>query len=845
MPFCVNAQIVNIPDANFKAKLLQANINNFIAVNLSGTYFKIDTNSDGEIQQTEALEVSQLYVSGSNISNLTGIEFFVNLQLLNCSNNFLTAIDMSNNAGLLVLYCSSNQLTSLNVSTNTSLNLLHCNSNQLSSLNVSSNTLLADFNCSANQLSSINVSSNSALSNFNCSNNILPSLNVSSNFLLNTLNCNSNQLTSIDVSNNTALVTLYCNFNQLTTLNVTNNLSLAFFDCKNNQLTTLNTNNNSNITYFDSSNNQLTNLDVSNNPQLTYLICNNNQFSSLNVNNNTQLTNLICNNNQLASIDLNTNLALVNLNCSNNLLVTLDTSFNTVLTLLNCSNNLLLGLFIKNGIDNETDFSGNPSLEYICADDVEILGIQTLIDNFGMTVGCTVNSYCSFTLGGDYNTISGVVKFDANDNGCEINDMPQPNIRIDINDGINQGATFTNNTANYNFYTQSGIFTLTPNVENPSWFTFSPNSATIPFADSNNNVVTQNFCIVANGVHPDLEIVIAPITPARPGFDAVYQIVFKNKGNQTLSGNITFTYNDEVSDFVTATPLTATQSLGLLNWNYQNLQPFENRSIYVTLNINSPQESPAVNINDVLSFQVTITPVIGDDMAEDNLFSYNQTVVGSYDPNDITCIEGEVVPPSEIGEYLHYIINFENTGTAEAENIVVKVEVDPTKFDIDSLQMLNTSHNAYIRQAGNKIEFIFQEVWLDTGGHGNVLLKIRSKNNLLEGDAVTKQANIYFDYNSPIETNMASTTFEILSNGNFEIDESITVFPNPTASIININCNNTIKTVELYDVQGRLLQTQIVNSTTTSLDISNKNSGIYFAKITSENGVKVEKISKE
>lgn len=52
-----NAQIVNIPDANFKARLLEASSNNGIAISLSGGYFKIDANNDGEIQQTEASNV--------------------------------------------------------------------------------------------------------------------------------------------------------------------------------------------------------------------------------------------------------------------------------------------------------------------------------------------------------------------------------------------------------------------------------------------------------------------------------------------------------------------------------------------------------------------------------------------------------------------------------------------------------------------------------------------------------------------------------------------------------------------------------------------------------------------
>lgn len=44
-----NAQIINIPDQNFKNKLLQANINNQIA-----GWTKIDTNNNGEIEESEA-----------------------------------------------------------------------------------------------------------------------------------------------------------------------------------------------------------------------------------------------------------------------------------------------------------------------------------------------------------------------------------------------------------------------------------------------------------------------------------------------------------------------------------------------------------------------------------------------------------------------------------------------------------------------------------------------------------------------------------------------------------------------------------------------------------------------
>lgn len=80
--------------------------------------------------------------------------------------------------------------------------------------------------------------------------------------------------------------------------------------------------------------------------------------------------------------------------------------------------------------------------------------------------------------------------------------------------------------------------------KNPAWFTISPSSVVIPFSGNNNYTVTQNFCITPNGIHPDLEIIIIPIKLARPCFTADYKIVYRNKGNQTISQT-----NDGISFF--------------------------------------------------------------------------------------------------------------------------------------------------------------------------------------------------------------------------------------------------------------------------------------------------------
>jgi hypothetical protein len=453
-----------------------------------------------------------------------------------------------------------------------------------------------------------------------------------------------------------------------------------------------------------------------------------------------------------------------------------------------------------------------------------------------------LSTYCDFTPGGNYNTIAGTLTFDGNNNGCDASDVLLPYAAVEINDGATTGYSYTAD-GSYSFYTQEGTFTLTPHFEN-NWFTASP--ATVTFADNNNNTATQDFCVTPNGVHNDVEAAIEPIGIAQPGFDAAYRIIYKNKGNQTLNGAVSLTYNDDVLDYVTSSVAPSSNSLGTLSWNYANLLPFESREITFALNVNSPMEVPAVNIGYILPYSVSITPVTADETPADNTFAFNQIVAGSYDPNDITCLEGSSVHPEKIGEYLHYNINFKNTGTAPATFVVVKDIIDLAKFDISTLQILNASHAMQARITGNKVEFIFDEINLAAnGGKGNVTFKIKTLNTLAVNSSVTQAADIFFDYNWPIVTNDAVTTFEVLNTFIPVKDTSVKVYPNPVMDVVKVSADSVITSLQLFDLQGRVLQSQQSDANATQLDLSGRAAGVYFIKVSTEKGASVQKVIKE
>jgi Leucine-rich repeat (LRR) protein len=188
--FLVNAQIINFPDANFKAKLLSANTINSIAsfqipvYNSAGntwsvpSYNKIDVNNDGEIQVSEAQMVTYLDVGYSSISSLTGIEYFTNLNILYCRNNQLTSLNLSPNTNLKVLNCIYNQITNLDLISCTNLLFLNCNYNQLVNLNLSSNNLLEYLFCENNQITTLDLITNNNLKYLSCKTNSINNLQV-------------------------------------------------------------------------------------------------------------------------------------------------------------------------------------------------------------------------------------------------------------------------------------------------------------------------------------------------------------------------------------------------------------------------------------------------------------------------------------------------------------------------------------------------------------------------------------------------------------------------------------------------------------------------------------------
>ena len=207
------------PDATFrnKVKAFDTNNDNYL--------------SDAEIRAVETMDVSDLI-----IFDLTGIEYFSALHVLNCAGNELTSLDLSQNFNLNELNCNYNRLTSIILPAykvydgSNYVNFvqkLSCNGNDLTDIGSITNlkycSYLTIFECGQNYFTEFSlprISNTPALTRLQLlycrSNTLLTDIEVAEQdslwaidvagcTALKYLNCYDNNLTSLDLSSCTAL----------------------------------------------------------------------------------------------------------------------------------------------------------------------------------------------------------------------------------------------------------------------------------------------------------------------------------------------------------------------------------------------------------------------------------------------------------------------------------------------------------------------------------------------------------------------------------------------------------------------------------------------------------------
>ena len=189
----VDSEFVEINNTNFPDSVFRK----YVEDNID----KADTTGqkDGKLSQAERDAVTEISITNTDCTDLTGIAYFANLTTLECQHNGLKELNLEYNKNLTDLNCSYNQLTTLDVSKNAKLRILECYNNGIEELNLGDITNLYWLLCATNNLTELDVSKNRYLEQLHCRHNNLKRLVIGNNYSLRTLYLEGNHLTSLDL----------------------------------------------------------------------------------------------------------------------------------------------------------------------------------------------------------------------------------------------------------------------------------------------------------------------------------------------------------------------------------------------------------------------------------------------------------------------------------------------------------------------------------------------------------------------------------------------------------------------------------------------------------------------
>ncbi len=208
---------VHFPDANFRKVVKHLSGNDIFLI-------------------SEIKEEKEIRVHTGNISSLQGIEYFTEINELDCCDNDLVSLDLSKNSKLEYLYCTDNKIVSIDIS-NSNIKKLLCDVDKIKEIICPPDYIpidevhFPDRNFRAELVSDANnncIFSSSDISNVYYLNTYY-SLGISSlkgiEYFkeLKQLSCQNNELVSLDLSQNTKLEYLECTGNNIKRLDISKN----------------------------------------------------------------------------------------------------------------------------------------------------------------------------------------------------------------------------------------------------------------------------------------------------------------------------------------------------------------------------------------------------------------------------------------------------------------------------------------------------------------------------------------------------------------------------------------------------------------------------------------------
>lgn len=341
----------------------------------------------------------------------------------------------------------------------------------------------------------------------------------------------------------------------------------------------------------------------------------------------------------------------------------------------------------------------------------------------------------------------------------------------------------------------------------------------------------------------DVALTLESIGAARPGFNLNNLIYLQNNSLDSVDVLLSATLDPQL-EFLYAEPPGMLVN-DTLRWTVSGLPPLQTRLFQIGARLDDTAPIGSVIVS---TATVHLTAQM-DNFPENNVDTLMQTVVGSFDPNDKTALQGDSILLAEIQseKRLDYRIRFQNTGNYPAEFVrildTLETDFNPLTFRVEA-----ASHPVQVRFVQPRVlEFFFDHIQLpdsisdEAGSHGFVRYSLAANTGLSAGDSLSNTAAIYFDYNTPVVTNTTVTVVTDISgtvqvNGKNLLD--FTLHPNPAISLqpVSVSFDRAIfeslpGALHIFDEQGKMIRQVNIPAGASQAFINGLAAGTYMIRL--------------
>ena len=355
-----------------------------------------------------------------------------------------------------------------------------------------------------------------------------------------------------------------------------------------------------------------------------------------------------------------------------------------------------------------------------------------------------------------------------------------------------------------------------------------------------------------------------------PKIENYFLLIFENTSNIVDSGCITFYYHDTelslnfggILDYGWVKYKSKGVSTGSslynqeIKWEYKNLQPGEQRVIYIPM---TSLKTAGTKLN--LGSQYSSGCSGNSDIKNNSHTSRGHP----HDPNIKSADKICMRPYLQDKNTITYTIRFQNEGNAPAVNVLLKDIIDPLLLDISTLDFIESEYPYSYSTTGNLLEIEFANInlpGLKQNGpkkytydetESYIKFKICTYSNLNPG-VIENQAEIIFDTQPSIFTNVSEIPINYECQYGIEPCESVSISPlkiTQTEEIINLDISivpNPIineffvqglegqeASISIFNNQGKLVHFEAkVNKENNKIEASDLANGLYFVQIRNE-----------